>query len=407
MNAPSLVHYVSLDGAGGVELQFADFIATAAHLGAGPARVVACGQRIHPLVQQRLPSAATRHFEKYAGSIKLPKWPPAIRRAWQAHLMRQTPADGVVIWNRLRDSVNTLRAAGADRCIYWERGASWFADVTPAKTWFIDHVQAVLANSHAARRMLELRWGYRGQIRVVPNALRPALVDADAAPRGAPENSCRLGLVARLVPIKGTAIALHAVAILRERGLPATLAVAGAGPEQAALERLVARLGLGDAVIFHGLVSDMAAFYRGIDLLVHPALREPFGQIAIEANAYGIPAIVSAVDGLVEVVAHDISGLCLEPTEDLAVYGELGGGAEDLPPYVYHPAEDTIDVPRVLAPDRLADAVAVLMADRSRYERFSRDGLARVREQFDFTHHVRNALAAIHAYLDHGTLDPA
>ncbi|MGB7756994.1 MAG: glycosyltransferase, partial [Salinisphaera sp.] len=196
-------------------------------------------------------------------------------------------------------------------------------------------------------------------------------------------------------------------AMLRERGLPVSLSIAGSGPEQAALEHLAARLGLGDAVTFHGLVSDMAAFYRSIDLLVHPALREPFGQIAIEANAYGVPAIVSAVDGLVEVVADDVSGLCLAPTEALAVYAELGGGAEDLPPYVYHPAEDAIDVPRVLAPDRLAEAVAALIVDRPRYERLSRDGLARVNEQFDFTHHVRDALAAISAYLEHGEFDPA
>lgn len=405
MSAPSLLHYVSLDGAGGVELQFADFIGTAARLGARPAQVVACGKRIHPLVAERLPDATPRHFEKYAGPVKLPKWPPAIRGAWQARLVRDSGAEGVVIWNRLRDSVNTLKAAGPERCIYWERGASWFADETSAKTRFIDQVQAVLANSHAARRMLELRWGYRGQIRVVPNALRPPLVDPSAVARSAPQHDWRLGLVARLVPIKGTAVALHALATLRQRGVPVTLSIAGDGPERERLERLATQLGVDAAVTFHGLVSDMATFYRSIDLLIHPALREPFGQIAIEANAYGVPAIVSAVDGLVEVVAHGVSGLCLPPTEPLATYVELGGGAEDLPPYVYHPAEDAIGLPRVLSPDRLADAVAELIEDRSRYARLSREGLMRVGQQFDFTDHVRDALASITGYLHNGTLN--
>lgn len=406
MSAPNLLHYVSLDGAGGVELQFAEFVLAAQELGAGPAQVVACGRRIHPLVAQRLPSAMPRHFEKYAGPIKWPKWPPAVRRAWQAHLLRSSHAQGVVIWNRLRDSVNTLRAAGPERCVYWERGASWFADDTPAKTWFIDHVQAVLANSVAAKRMLELRWGYRGQIRVVPNALRPALVDRAAVSRSAPTDPWRLGLVARLVPIKGTAIALHALAMLRERGLRITLSIAGDGPEREPLEQLARRLGIADAVTFCGLVSDMGAFYRSIDLLVHPALREPFGQIAIEANAYGVPAIVCAVDGLVEVVADDISGLCITPTEQLSVYAELGGGRDDLPPFVYHPAEDAIGAPRVLAPDRLADAIAKLVGDPARYERLSREGLMRVHDQFDFTHHVRSALASIASYLKHANLNP-
>lgn len=405
MNAPALLHYVSLDGAGGVELQFADFLNTAASLGAGPGRVVACGRRIHPLVDQRLPAAATRRFEKYAGPLKLPKWPPAVRQAWQARLWRESGADGVVVWNRLRDSVNTLAAVGPERCVYWERGASWFADVTPAKTWFMENIEAVLANSHAAKRMLELRWGYRGQIRVVPNALRPALVQADAAPRRAPSTRWRLGLVARLEPIKGTAIALHALAALRARGLDVTLAIAGAGPEEDTLKRLARTLALDDSVVFHGLVADMAAFYRDIDLLVHPALREPFGQIAIEANAYGVPAIVTAVDGLVEVVADGLSGRCLAPEADIAVYAELGGQRDGLPPYVYHPQEDTIDTPRVLSPERLADAVVEMIEDRPGYERMSVAGIARVREQFDFTHHVQQALAAIAGYLDRGALN--
>lgn len=404
MSAASLLHYVSLDGAGGVELQFVDFISTAARLGAGPAEVVACGKRIHPLVAERLPETMPKHFEKYAGAVKWPKWPSMMRRAWQAHLFRESHADGVLIWNRLRDSVNTLKAAGPERCVYWERGACWFADETPAKAWFIDHVQAVLANSHAAKRMLELRWGYRGQIRVVPNALRPALIDRNARPRAAPTTCWRLGVVARLVPIKGVAIAVHALDLLRRRGLPVTLAIAGDGPEREQLDRLVAKLGLQEAVDFQGLVSDMAAFYRDIDLLIHPALREPFGQIAIEANAYGVPAIASAVDGLVEVVAHDVAGLCLPPTEDLAMYEELGGGYDDLPPYVYHPAEDAISAPRVLSPERLADAVAALMEDSIRYERYSRDGLIRVGREFDFSDHVNDVLTAVTTYLETGNL---
>lgn len=407
MNGPRLLHYVSLDSAGGVELQFADFVAAAAMQTASEAEIVACGRGIHPLVAGRLPATIPRHFEKYAGPLKWPKHPAAVRRAWQAHLQRVSAADGVVIWNRLRDSVNTLKAAGPERCVYWERGASWFADVTPAKTWFIEHVRAVLANSHAARRMLELRWGYRGQIRVVSNALRPALLDPTAMPRRAPESRWRLGMVARLEPIKGTAIALHALARLRQRGLPVTLAVAGDGPERETLERLAARLGLGEAAVFHGLVPDMGEFYRTIDVLVHPALREPFGQIVIEANAHGVPAIVSAVDGLVEVVADEVSGLCLAPDEHSAVYAEFGGQLDDLPPYVYHPDEDAIGAPRVLAPDRLADAVAALIDDRPRYERLSRAGLKRVHDQFDFGDHVREAIAAISGYLETAVLDLA
>lgn len=409
MSLARLTHYVSLDGAGGVEQQFVEFVRVARVQQPTDHAVVACGRQVHPLIRERLAAARVSvTFEKYAGRLKLPKWPAGLRRGRQQRLVARQRPDAVVIWNRLRDSLDTLAAAGPERAVYWERGASWFADDSPAKRRFLDEVQAVVCNSHAARRMLQLRWDYRGQTRVVLNAVRPSLLPgAPVSVRQlASGQPVTLGMVARLLPIKGVAIAVHALAQLRGAGVDVHLRIAGDGPEAASLQSLALNLGVAEAVTFEGLVADMPDFYTGIDLLVHPALREPFGQIAIEAGAYGVPAVVAAVDGLVEVVEDGLTGVCIVPTLPLDSYAELGGDTTDLPPFVYDPSRDVIDTPRLVDPAELASTVRAIINDPDRYASMSAAGIAAVDRRFVFDDHVRDALASINAFVTTGRLEP-
>lgn len=409
MTLDRLLHYVSLDGAGGVEQQFVEFVRAARAQGVATQAVVACGSGVNPLIRSRLDATgATLTFEKYAGAIKLPKWPAAVRAARQRALVARHEPQAVVIWNRLRDSLDTLAAAGAARTIYWERGASWFAGDSPAKREFLARVPAIICNSVAARRMLELRWRYQGQIRVIHNALRPSLLPHDTVePRTLAERAdVTLGVVARLQPIKGVVLAIHALAILREQGWPALLRIAGEGPDAQRLQQTATRLGVAEHVVFEGLVVDMPAFYQRVDLLVHPALREPFGQIAVEAGAYGLPAVVAAVDGLVEVIEHGVTGHCVAPTGTLADYRALGGDDADLPPYVYDPVRDAIDTPKVVDPLALAQAIATCLKNRAGYRDMSARAIAAVRQRFDFDDHVHDALASIDAFVHLGRLDP-
>jgi glycosyltransferase involved in cell wall biosynthesis len=49
--------------------------------------------------------------------------------------------------------------------------------------------------------------------------------------------------------------------------------------------------------------SAMPAFWGAVDVAVVPSLYEPFGLVALEALACGVPVIASAVGGLREIVA--------------------------------------------------------------------------------------------------------
>jgi glycosyltransferase involved in cell wall biosynthesis len=102
----------------------------------------------------------------------------------------------------------------------------------------------------------------------------------------------RLLYVGRLVRTKGAREVIRAMDQLA--GLPVTLDVVGAGVERAACEELVATLGLGDRVRFHGWRprAEVEDFYRRADVFVFPSYREPGGNVAFEAMGYGLPSVV-------------------------------------------------------------------------------------------------------------------
>jgi glycosyltransferase involved in cell wall biosynthesis len=214
-------------------------------------------------------------------------------------------------------------------------------------------------------------------------------------PQGRP---IKLGVAARLYPVKGVALVLHAVAALRS-SLDVMLEVAGAGPERPRLASLAEQLGIREQVTFLGAVDDMVAFYSSIDCLVHTPITEAFGLVAVEAAANGCPVVAAGIDGLAEAVADGVTGHLLAPTLSLARYVELGGALEGLPRYVYDPARDALREPRAVDPEQLATQVAAVFADERGYEARSAAASAHVLAQPNFAAHVRDVMAVIDEHI--------
>jgi glycosyltransferase involved in cell wall biosynthesis len=124
--------------------------------------------------------------------------------------------------------------------------------------------------------------------------------------------------VSRLVPLKRVDVAIKAVAVLRERGIAARLRVLGNGPELPALQALVQRLALDDAVVLEGYVDDvehLRAAYRSAFAFVMPsAFREGLPRTVVDAMAGGAPLISTAVGGLADLLRHEVNALVV-PTD--------------------------------------------------------------------------------------------
>jgi glycosyltransferase involved in cell wall biosynthesis len=139
-----------------------------------------------------------------------------------------------------------------------------------------------------------------------------------------------LGTARSLARTYGLDVLIEAFARLHRQseavaGGPISLWIAGQGPEEAALKRQAAALGMADRVQFLGAVPHdrMPAFLWGLDLFANPSRAESFGVAALEAAASGLPVVASRVGGLPEVVADGETGLLVPPEDPDALADAL------------------------------------------------------------------------------------
>lgn len=187
----------------------------------------------------------------------------------------------------------------------------------------------VVVPSRAARTALRLAGA-------TPTAVVPAPVaDAVAALGPAPApRAARLVTAGRLHPVKGIADAVAAVAALRRSGHAVCLDVYGApqpGIEdhERDLRELVAALELGDAVRFHGHVTEPHAHWLGAAAYLQPSRAETFGMAAAEAMALGLPVVATGVGGLTELIEDGRTGLLVPPGDPAAIAGAVAALLED------------------------------------------------------------------------------
>lgn len=319
-----------------------------------------------------------------------------------AGIIRRVRPDAVLSWSAFAkpDLADACRGAGIP-LLYREGGGAW-GEIDPDKAArFLAVVQRAFCNTHASMRMLQLRWGFAGEASVCRGGVRPDLVHASSEDSGAGPverhgSRLRIGMAVRLVHEKGVCLALHALKLLRARGVDVELWIAGYGEEEEALKSLAARLGVAHRTRFLGSVSDMAGFYRAIDVLLHPALQEPLGNSTIEAAVFGRPVVACRVDGLGETVRHDVTGLSLPATGPLDEYPRFGGGvSRQMSRLVYDPDTDDLRAPRFVYPAELADALEKVLADADLRARLGRAARTHALDNFSYDRHIEAITSGI------------
>jgi glycogen(starch) synthase len=121
--------------------------------------------------------------------------------------------------------------------------------------------------------------------------------------------------VGRLVPQKGIEYFIQAIPLIAKRYPEAKFVIVGEGWSRDILEEEAQASGHNKKIKFTGFASDLEVIelMTSADVLVVPSIYEPFGIVALEGMATGVPVVASNVGGLSEVIEHDKTGVFVYP----------------------------------------------------------------------------------------------
>ena len=341
----------------------------------------------------------------YAGQIEALGIPVTVMRrrarldptvlTQMAALMRRRQIDVVHTLNFTANCWGRIaaRMAGVERVIAHERGTAW---TSSAAMRFVDRrlyrwTDLWLANSEASRTILTQHVGLpAAKIRMLYNGVPEPQIGADAFDLRAAlqADGALIGMIGRLDTPKGHASLLSALPALWAHAPQTHAVIIGSGPLEAVLRRQAQALGIGDdpRCRFMGFRRDAVDLMAQLDLVVHPALRESFGNVLVEAAFLQRPVIAANVDGCAEVVEDGVSGLLLDGT--LAPQGYRVAGASPLPALVVDGRTRALRPPRAVDPEALASAIVELLADPERRARMGAAAAERARRLFGFDRFV-------------------
>jgi glycosyltransferase involved in cell wall biosynthesis len=165
--------------------------------------------------------------------------------------------------------------------------------------------------------------------------------------------------VSQLTPKKGLSLAVETCAKLKERGITLTYNIVGDGPVRESLEKQIQQLGLQDAVRLLGAQPNdrLVPLLGRTSVFFMPCIQVPSGDMdgipvaMMEAMACKVPVVSRAISGIPELVAHGVNGLLVEDSD----------------------------------PNLLADALAELLHDPDKVERFGAAARDYVQNNFDIT----------------------
>jgi glycosyltransferase involved in cell wall biosynthesis len=188
--------------------------------------------------------------------------------------------------------------------------------------WLYGQVDTVFVNSEHYRKC----WIDRGfapeKLKILPRGLdtelfNPARRDLSFWPgAGMNGKELRLLYVGRISREKDLDVLAAAYNKIRESDLPVKLYLVGLGPYSEALAAA-----LPDAVFLGYLKGEaLAKAYASADVFVFPSTTDTFGNVVLEAQASGLPVIVSDVGGPKELVDDGTTGIVTKAhdSEDFA-----------------------------------------------------------------------------------------
>ncbi len=250
----------------------------------------------------------------------------------------------------------------------------------PAYIRLIDRLLArwtarAISISESTREFCIQAMGFRpSQVEVVHNPTPQPAYGKIAATRlralraqyGIGDDEPVIGIASRLYRVKGHHVLLTAFRRVVDARPDARLLVVGDGPERSNLAAQARALGIEARVCFAGFQEDVPAHLQLCRVTAIPSVHpEPFGLVAVESLAAGVPVVASRIGGLPEIVTDGIAGLLVDPDN----------------------------------PEQLAQALVRILTDTSLAAELASRCVGES-ERFSMQHHVRRMEAIFRAVVD-------
>lgn len=160
--------------------------------------------------------------------------------------------------------------------------------------------------------------------RLVPEACDGTERACVRAELGVPADCTLIGAVGNLNRYKGHAYFLEAAARIREQVPNARFLVVGRRLDTdvacwGQLQRLTARLGLAQSVLFTGFRGDIARVLAALDVFVLPSIQESCPVALLEAMAMKVPVVATDVGSVREMVDSGRTGFVVPPGDAGAI----------------------------------------------------------------------------------------
>ncbi len=110
---------------------------------------------------------------------------------------------------------------------------------------------------------------------------------------------------------KGLQFTIKTAMALKEKGYKIKLVAAGRG-NPAPFLKIAEKERFSDSIIFSGNIKTVEELYHASDMLIHPALYDPFSNVCLEAMACGLPVVTTVFNGASEIIENEKSGIVVE-----------------------------------------------------------------------------------------------
>ena len=124
-------------------------------------------------------------------------------------------------------------------------------------------------------------------------------------------------------------------------------------------------------------------------MLLVPSIREPFGNIILEAGIFRVPVIASYIDGIPEIIDNMKSGILIEPKKNL-LNKVFTKNQIPKPEFIYNPISKKLDKPKELNPKEIYDQIINIYNNKKLSEKMTSNLYENVISKFSMENYETN-----------------